>query len=352
MMPASIPLRRLPLLVLLSVTLFMAGGASAATVEGLYETRVEVESQGTEERQRALRAGLRQVLVRVSGSAGSGELTGIAAAVAEPGRYLQQYRYTDEEGEGLTLWMRFQSRAVRQLLESEDLPVWGRMRPATLVWLAVEEDGERRLLGPESGHPVYGAVVERARLRGLPLRWPLRDLRDRRSVEAADVAAGFVEPVRAASARYATDAVLMGRVRREASGEWVADWTLLRGEQTSRWSVTGDLLIEVTDAGVDGTAETLAAAYAGGSGEGGSVTLAVSGVRDLGGYVGVRDYLAGLSAVRRVHVHSVAGDQLRLEVTLRGGADGLIQAIGLGDTLVRTRRPTGAGDVLHYRHLP
>jgi len=345
-MPALTPLRRLLLLVLLVAT----GGASAATVEGLYETRVEVESQATEERQRALRAGLRQVLVRVSGSTGSGALPGIAAAVAEPGRYLQQYRYTEEE-DRLTLWMRFQPVAVRQLLESEELPVWGRMRPATLVWLAVEEEGERRLLGPESRHPVYRAVAERARLRGLPLRWPLRDLRDRRAVAAGDVAAGFVEPVRAASARYATDAVLMGRVRQEASGEWVADWTLLRGGQTSRWSAAGDLLIEVTDAGIDGTAETLAAAYAGGSGEGGSVTLAVTGVRDLGSYVGVRDYLAGLSAVRRVHVHSVTGDQLRLEIALRGGADGLIQAIGLGDTLVRTRRPTGAGEVLHYRHL-
>ncbi|MFP4695512.1 DUF2066 domain-containing protein [Thiohalospira sp.] len=350
MMPSFRPLCRFLILLLL---LLVAGGAPAATVEGLYETRVGVEGQGAEERERALRAGLRQVLVRVSGSTGSGELSGIAEAVAEPGRYLQQYRYVEEdEGEDLTLWMRFQSQAVRQLLEAEDLPVWGRMRPATLVWLAVEEGGERRLLGPDSDHPVHRAMVEHARLRGIPLRWPLHDLRDRRAVEPSDVAAGFVEPVRDASARYATDAVLMGRVRQDANGAWEADWTLLRGEQTSRWSVKGDLPVEVTDAGIDGTAEALAASFAGGGGEGSRVTLAITGARDLESYVDLREYLTDLSAVRRVEVRSVGGDELRLEVTLRGDADGLIQAIGLGDTLVRTRRPTDAGDVLHYRHLP
>ncbi|MGM0412043.1 MAG: DUF2066 domain-containing protein [Pseudomonadota bacterium] len=328
------------------------GTAPAATLDDLYETRITVESQGAEERAGALRAGLRQVLVRVSGSTGAGELPGVAAAVAEPGRYLQQYRYTGEEGDDLALWMRFQPRSIRRLLESEELPVWGRTRPTTLVWLAVEEGGERRLLGPESDHPVRQALAERAQLRGLPLRWPLRDLQDRRTVEAADVAAGFVDPVRSASVRYATDAVLMGRARQTASGEWQADWTLLRGGQTSRWSASGDLLVEVTDAGIDGTAEALAAAYTGGRGETGDVTLAVSGVRDLGSYIRVRDYLADLSAVRRVNVSSVTGDELHLELTLRGGPDGLIQAIGLGDTLIRARQPAGAGDTLRYRYLP
>jgi len=267
-------------------------------------------------------------------------------------RFVQSYRYR-ETPEGLVLEVQFDARAVRRALIEQGLPLWGRTRPLTLVWLVVQEGGERRLLGEDSAHPALAAIRATARERALPLAFPLLDLEDQMALGVTDVWAGFVDRIARASQRYAPEAVLVGRLYRDLAGsEWVGRWQLLEeGEVIDRWQVRGDL-DWVAGEGVERAADDLAARYAQRPGESAVVRLWVMGVAALGDYARVGRYLAGLSMVEGVAPAVVEGGRLGLDVRLRGDLKGLTRAIALGSVLVPAPEAAPAPGEPAYRLLP
>ncbi len=339
----------------------LASVAAAAGVEGLYETELRVTSQAEDVRERALRAGLEQVLGRVSGRSYLLD-PALRDALREPEGFVQQFRYARDDDDRLTLWARFDERSVDALLEEAGLAVWGRVRPRTLVWLAVDDGTERVLLDGGSDHPVRALVEREGRRWGLPLEWPLMDLRDSRQVRVSDVWGGIEEAILEASRRYAPQAVLIGRIEPLPEGGWEARWRLLGvGDEARRWENRGAVLEEVVDPGVARTFAGLAGAYAGVEREEDRVRLEVAGITGLSDYATIRDYLADLSEVRELQVAEVVDGRLTFELALRGGAQGLVRTIALGGTLV------AAGDMdmvgpqavpeqglqrLEYRYLP
>ena len=99
--------------------------------------------------------------------------------------YLQQYRYTEvtiaeetESGEIINsmetrLWVKFDEDNLNQALRRLSVPVWGRERPSTLVWLAVSDQAGRRLIGLEDGAEYVQPIDQRAGPRGIALLHPL-----------------------------------------------------------------------------------------------------------------------------------------------------------------------------------
>ena len=333
-------------------------------IRGLYEAELRVPDQSLGERQAALRAGLGHVMTRITGRQYVVH-PGLGDALADAERYVQQFRYSSEEGR-ITLWARYDEGAINRLLEEHGLPVWGRVRPRTLAWIAVDDGVEGLLLDSQSDHRVRELVDGRARLRGMPLRWPLMDLDDSRRIRLSDVRAGHEPVIEAASRRYAPEAILVGRVERDPEwGGWQAHWRLLGVGEPRRWTTFGALLAEALDAGVDQTFASLAAAYVG-AGEGadeGLVELAVSGITRLEDYVRVRDYLEGLSDVRHVTVSRVESGRAVFAISPRGDRGNVARTIALGGTLLpdgtgssvegAAGLPMGEGPVrLDYRFLP
>ena len=349
----------------LSLLVFAAGPVGAADVEGLYEAETPVRGQDPAERLAALRLGLAQVLVRVSGERDAGQDPLLAPVIKDAQRLVQVYRYRQvepaagpdgierTERPGLILWARFDPAAVDRALRDAGLPVWGRSRPATLVWLAMEEIGRRNLAGAALDPRVDSALEAAAARRGVPMLLPLMDLADQAAVQFADVWGGFHDGVLAASARYQTDAVLVGRVYREDGGGWGARWSLYQGETPFHWESAALALEAVLEAGFDGGADVLAARFApaGGSHEGGSVAFTVAGVGGLADYARASDYLGGLAPVAGVRVREVSADRVVFLLDLRGGEADLERAISLGRTLLPAQEGAGDGG-LRYRLVP
>ncbi|MGE0372435.1 MAG: DUF2066 domain-containing protein, partial [Gammaproteobacteria bacterium] len=228
--------RRLRLCLLLCA-LACAAGARAGEVEGLYETQVPVTGQREAERVDALRTAFRQVLVKVTGDRGAASHQRVQALARSPLGYVQQYLYRPlppdyapaaaaDTAPTQMLWVRFDAQAVDLLLQQANEPVWGRMRPSTLVWLAVDDQGRRALAGNDTQPDLRRELEDQAEVRGVPLLFPLLDVEDQRRVNFADVWGGFDQEVRAASARYQSGAVLVGRVHRARSGDWAGRWSL------------------------------------------------------------------------------------------------------------------------------
>ena len=205
-----------------------AFGASAAEVQGLYDASVPVADQQQPARAQAMRAGLAQVLVRVTGYGGAPQDPVLADMLDDAPHYVQQYRYltappaatatapataaaapatTAAAPPPLQLWMAFDPVGIDQALRARHQPVWGRARPLVLVWLAVDDgNGSRHLVSASDGSDESQALEDEAQLRGLPLRLPLWDLEDQSKVAVADVWGGFQETLLAASALAAAAA--------------------------------------------------------------------------------------------------------------------------------------------------
>ena len=137
---------------------------------------------------------------------------------------------------------RYDPATVNQLVRQAGLPVWGVSRPQTLVWLAVERDGQPELLGAGESAAVDSVVRSRSRARGLPVALPSLDGEDRSRVSAADVSSGAVDRVTAASRRYHAEVLVLGQARERVPGLWESRWTVVSGGASEQFNVDGDRL--------------------------------------------------------------------------------------------------------------
>jgi hypothetical protein len=364
-------------LTIFSLLLLLAPvGVFAAEVQGLYEAEVPVVSQKHSERATAMVSALTEVLAKVSGRRAAALQAELASALQRPARFLEQYSYRELPAElgvqhapvsGVSpdeksqlLLFRFDKAAVDKLLRDNGLPVWGATRPATLVWLAVQNSEQRYLLSSDSVGPVRELLTREARRRGLALYLPLLDLEDQKNLRFADVWGNFREPILRASARYRTETVLVGKLYRSASGGWQGQWSLLEdGQAAHAWTGNGALPVEVINTGVAGAIEALAARYAPAAGGQGAdlLPVTVAEVRTLADYARVSRYLQSLQQVAHVQLSQVEADRVTFELDVEGGPEAFRQTIALGSVLV-LQTPTAnearwmPPDAQVYRLLP
>ena len=86
-------MKRIFILLVLTLGAGYLGGSQAAIVEGLYEAEVPVADQGADERLRAMSVALAQVIAKVSGNAAAAQMQGIQEVLKNPSQFVQQFRY-------------------------------------------------------------------------------------------------------------------------------------------------------------------------------------------------------------------------------------------------------------------
>lgn len=332
--------------------------ALAGEAVGLYEAEVPVTSQDAAARAAASRAALEEVLVKVSGSADVLQRPEIKPLLGQAEQLVQRYQYrTAPPGSGTAdisttptqiLWTAFDRQTINHRLSEAALPVWGLNRPSTLLWLAVEEGGDRYLVGGDYRPDLQGMINTQARRRGLPLNLPLQDLQDQASVAVADVWGDFSDAIFKASDRYQPDAMLVGRVYAVAADKWQSHWTLYHRGGTTTWDSAQGLQNEAIAAGIAGAAEQFAKRYALTltPDVASSVLLTIENVATLEDYAHALHYLQSLDPVAGVQIARVEGTAFSYRLKVRGQPQALIQTISWGKTLMTSEQGAAAAPVM------
>lgn len=316
---------------------------AAVQVEGLYEIEIPVTSQGRSERKRALRRGLADIFTRLTGSQGLEQFGQMLNVLDRAARYVEQYRYhkraVTDTGSGQkpewTLWVRFNRKAIQKLLQDQELPLWGSSRPETLVWLAVEDKGQRYILGNDTDNPYYHSIVTQANRRAVPILFPLMDLEDQQKVGVADVWGEFTEPVRDASIRYATENVLIGKLFPVRDGGWESSWVLISSAGEQHWSGQGEEIGQAIATGFDGLADIMISRYAlKGSRLTASYKLKITHIDSLQDYAKTNKYLSSVSQITRFQPDTISQGYVLYSIDLRGTVDALRQVFALEQILV------------------
>ena len=337
-----------PLALLLAMALLAtAFGAGAVQVHELFQVKVPVAGQDQKARSAAVQEAIKEVLVRASGQGDTAKLPAAESIIGDADQYVQQFRYVDNSGDqgGQSLWVKFDSGALRRAMEKQGLPYWDEDRPQIVVWLALERNGERDLVNGDQAPEAAAALRAAAQRRAVPLLFPLLDIEDRRNVAISDVWGGFREPVVQASKRYGSDAVLAGQVYQQA-GQWHGRWNFYWQGNDRSWPVQADQLNDVLAAGIEGAADVLGThlAVMPGHDTGAELTLRVTGVDTLADYAAVEKYFTDVGGVGSALPIRVQGDQVLERLSLVSSPDRVLQIIDAGNRLVRAPGPQPTTD--------
>lgn len=193
--------KRLQASCLLAATMAMPATSFAAELKDLYQAKV-MQSSSMQEWQRAA---MSSVLVRITGGEAVLAVPAVAAQLAQSGNYVVQYQNIREHGKAM-LQVTLDAQKLNQLLQSQQIPLWGPRRPDVLVWLSERINQQPAfVINPE--HPFRSALVQQAERFGLSLQFPLYDVDDTTLVNDAAAWAGDWQALANASERYKADQV-------------------------------------------------------------------------------------------------------------------------------------------------
>jgi hypothetical protein len=307
--------------------LCLADACRALTRAELYQATAPVANPSEAARSVAFAAALRIVLVRVTGRRTADEDPALAPLVNNAARYVQQYRAAPDN----QLWVAFDGAAIERWLTQNGQPLWGRERPATFIWLAVQS-------GPQPGTVVTAddtselkmALDSAAGVRGVPLRWPTAPELQQNHLDYGALVGASPSTLADLGHRLGGEGTLIGHATNATLAAGV-HWTFLFQDRSSEFSGAVE--------GVNRAADTYAGIFAV-SGTLGAVDIEVTGVSDIADYALVQGYLESLTFIAHVGVEELNGDTVRFRLTTRGGLEPLQHALALNGRL----QPIAAGD--------
>jgi hypothetical protein len=224
---------RLPLAVLFLVASVSA--TSAVEVKTLYRAETIVTGVEEPERTRGFRAGLTDVIVKLTGDVRLAGSAVLKPLLEKPHPLVEAFEYEDRmkdipvhDEQGTRdrphfLRMKFKSEAMDGALKSLGLAKWSADRPMLAVWLGVRTAVGAYILTSEGGDG-YGqraVLTETAERRGVPILLPDAGAN---AVTFDDIASETLHKLQDASPM--ADALLSGVLSITESGYWTMVWRL------------------------------------------------------------------------------------------------------------------------------
>jgi len=307
----------------------------------VYQVTVPVADRSAANRGSGFQAAMKIVLVRATGKLSAGADAVLAPLVDGATRYVQEYRYAPDG----RLWAAFDGAAIERWLGANGEPVWGRTRPATFIWLTVQNGAQTgSVVTGDDSSDLKAQIDAQADLRGIELLWPsAQQLQDNR-LDYNAVMHAAPATLQAIANRLGGDGVLIGHasVGAGAPSGAAAGVQWLQLYQAESGAVAG------AAGGVNLAADTYAAVFAV-SGGVAPVDVEIGGIGSVGDYARVQHYLDSLTIVAGVAVLGLHGDAVAFRVGVRGGATSLVRTLALNGPLAADT-PSAAGEILRF-HL-
>ncbi len=315
----------------------------ALTQVDIYRAEVVIDSEQNDGESAAREQGMKDVIVRATGSQSSLSNPVIQKALSSSSRYISQLGKSQVDGKA-SLKMLFNSGQIQSLLTQAQLPSWSPNRANILVWLVEEQDYDRAITWEHSDSANIAALKKATEARGLPITIPVGDFDDVTGVNTSDLWGGFIEPISQASQRYPADAVLIIR----AQGEQIR-WTLydqapakIIDAQTSprSGSATGaDAIFAMVDGIADYYASKNAVVVSGKSSK--AVNVKVLNVTSAADFFRLENALTKLNSVAGTEIKRVQGSELTLTIHLLASQQAFEQEASSISQLMEFEDPLG-----------
>jgi len=334
----------------------VATNSFAANVANLYQSSLAVSSQSEVERQKVSPDVLRKVILKVVGDSAIVNSADLSTVLPQSNQLIQQYEYrrTNVVSEDLTqpdklqVLLTFKEHLLNKALTNIGLPIWGRSRPETLIWLAVDKNGKRSILSADDQSSLLTVLKQAANDRGLPILFPVMDLQDQQQVTFTDLSAGFSQSVEHASQRYGSPIILMAVAKVGEGGIVSVNWHVRINEKSEQWQSRGNAKVAM-QSGIDVLTDRLARRFSQHemATEQHQLKLHISAIHNYADYVRVTKYLKALQYVSDVQVSNLAADTADITVIFDGNLPVFNRTLEIDRVLIA--EPYSPTDELNYR---
>lgn len=358
-------------ILLLAAIVVFCFDAHAVIVEGLYSATVPALDQSENKRRQAIKQGLGDVLVKLTGSRTVLADPGVQGILHQAQKYLVEYGYVDQppvsqinrqlgalpgsqDGdhieepignpvENLTppdeimaprinLNVSFEASAIQALLRELFLPIWPADRQVVMVWLVADTPEGYDFVDLADAGELAASLEEALKRRGVPFKSPLYDLQDYMALTPQQAWQGSDEQVQKASRRYGIDHWLVLRVNNTTNqadeANYMARWFLGGSGESSSGSVSEPSISELIDAAIGGAIDQYSLAFTYRAGQLGETTqLLITNIDSYGDFYAVMEMLQSLEVVNSTQVNRIDKDQLYLNLVTEGNIDVLVQAL-------------------------
>jgi hypothetical protein len=238
----------------------------ALEMKGLFEIEVVANSQSAEARDIAIKQALYAVLERILVSDDISTIPVAQQMLSAAEHYVKQSQYSllpaDEYAatDARLFRVQFDEDQILEALRNSQVGIWSEIRPETLLWLVVDENGGRQFYNADAMPDVDGALTFSAKLKGIPLIFPLLDIEEQQKISVTDVLGADSRNLLAASARYDAPAIMAGHLVKKGDC-WQADWAFHFDGKIKQWNSACAPLKATVSNGIKGAYNVLSAYY-------------------------------------------------------------------------------------------
>lgn len=198
------------LLCLLNIATF---SSLAGNIEHINIGRIALDDQSMNSQQEAGKQALAQVFIKLSGNKNVGQEPEIAKAIDNYEQFLISSSFI-QHNNALLFEASFNQARVENLLLASGLSVWASLRPAAIIWLAIENESQDKiLLTQHSASEVINEIDRQAFARGVEVHTPIGDLEDAMNISVYDVWNQFISKLQEQSLRYGSDYLISATVQ-------------------------------------------------------------------------------------------------------------------------------------------
>lgn len=318
---------------------------SAAELTDLYQADVDAAGSASQWKQ----AAMRNVLLKLTGQEEIWNHPVIAAELRNSANYVSQFQTLQQDGRQL-MRVQFDPSKITQLLQNQQIPIWGSRRPDVLIWLS-EHALEQTNFVMEEQHPLRQALAAQAKLRGLSLVYPLFDANELAAVDISQLTLGDWTGLSVVASRYQADLVLHLHVTHQVDAAGQHQYKLVQQQLRGTEMVTTEFVANDWQRLAEQFAQPLAsdfakqyavntAAVVGSAAE--TLQLTIEGVQSLSDLVALQQLFGRMLAVKQFTVVEFKSPTVVLQFELAVNSAAFYQALALENQLVP--RPAVAAD--------
>ena len=218
-----------------------ATASLAVEVKGLFEIELIANSQSAADREQAIKQALYGVLSRVLVAEDISKIPVVQQVLNGAQHYVKQFQYSliaaneYSESDARLIRVEFDEDQLLEVMRQSQVGIWSEIRPQTLVWLVVDEDGRRQFYNSDAMPDFESALALASKVKGVPVIFPMLDLEEQQKISVSEVLSADSRNLLSVSARYEVPAVMAGRVVRKDQC-WQGEWAFYFDGKIKQWS--------------------------------------------------------------------------------------------------------------------
>lgn len=345
-------------LILSICLMILAVTSPARTVRDLYQVNIPVIDYQSATVDAAIKEGLAKVLEKVSGKAAVIALNQMHLTNKQVEHLVQAYSVIhpqqknasdSEKPQSMQLHITFAKKAIHGFLNYAQQAVWGEPRPLVMVWLL----RRNKLINEEQNPEVINEIKAIAKLRAIPIMFPVLDLTMMQSINDASSTPMVNSILLDASKNYDSDAIMIVHMHQNEFDQWEAHYLLSMADARMTWDTASKHQLSALNEGMTQLADTLALRYAQHATQDNihtAVKLTIIGVNDADAFAKIQHYLSALSVVADVQLVNMDNDNMQFSLNLIADQEALAQQLSF-DKYLEPTSPNSWEDesTLEYR---